>query len=94
MEHYDLTILNKILDNMPLTQRREWLIKILMARERFTFQEIASKNRMTVQYLAGAVSGLFPWRRRIVEALEQAFKVELTAWLMEEEARKLGAKIV
>jgi hypothetical protein len=86
----DKDILSLVLDNMPINQRREWLIKILMARHGTTFEAIAKKHRISKWYLCGSLSGRFYWNTKVNNALENHFNIDLSGVMTEEERKKLG----
>lgn len=88
MVNMDRNALAEILDGMPLEQRREWLIKILMSKHGKTFAGIAARHRLSTYGLAGAVGGTFPWYDRVVNALEKEFDIDLTPFLNEKELEK------
>ncbi len=86
----DKNILADVLDNMPINQRREWLIKILMAQHGTTFDAIAKKHRVSKWYLCGSLYGKFQWNEKVNNAFENHFDIDLTAMMSDEEKERLG----
>lgn len=88
-KHFDIAIIDKVLETFTPFQRREWYIKMKMSERQKTFDEIGKRPRITRQSLSQAVGGGRSWSPRIIKALESHLSVDLTPFLTEKEADKL-----
>lgn len=87
----DTKILTDILNQFAPVQRREWLIKMLMAKHRQTFRGIAARHRLNHWYLNGMVIGRYPFNEKAVRALEMEFDINLP--LTDQERKKIRGKL-
>ena len=89
----DIKILVSVLEAMTIPQRREWFIKMLMAKNGATFESIAKRHRLNKWYINGTIIGTFPLNKKVVNALEKEFNIDLGPFMTGEEKKKLGRKI-
>lgn len=87
----DTKILTDILNQFTPVQRREWLIKMLMAKHGQTFRSIAARHRLNHWYLNGMVIGRFPFNKKCVAALEKEFGIKMPLTALE--LKKMGGKL-
>ena len=92
MQNYDSEILCKILDGMSLDQRREWIVKMLLASIGKDSAQVARKHRITPAAISAALKGKnnMTWTPRIVKALEAETEQDLTFLLTDKELKKIG----
>lgn len=88
----DIKILVSVLEEMTIPQRREWFIKMLMAKHGVTFEAIAKRHRLNKWYINGSLIGKFPMGSKVVNALEKQFGIDLGPFMTGEEKKKLGRK--
>ena len=86
----DMDILNDILRGMAIPQRREWLVKMLMAKHGITFEAIAKRHRLNKWYINGSLIGKFPMGSRVVKAIESQFGIDLGPFMTKEEKKRMG----
>ena len=90
MYNFDTNIIASVLDGMKVEQRREWMVKILMAERGLTFDGIAKRHRITKEGLCAPIRGERTWTPRIVAILEKEFGIDFTPFLNEKETKKMG----
>ena len=86
----DMDILNAILRGMTIPQRREWLVKMLMAKHGITFEAIAKRHRLNKWYINGSLIGKFPMGSKVVNAIESQLGIDLGPFMTKEEKKRIG----
>lgn len=83
-------LINKLLELLPLHERRAWVIKIMMESKGINFADVARRHRFTRWYIASAVNGVHKLSPKVVLALEKELGTSIRPLLTDEEKARLS----
>ena len=95
LQSRDLDIVFKTLLALPVVERRGWWVHMKIAEARKSVRDIALRHRITPHHLGNAIHGsdcagnAVPWSPRIVKALQDDLRIDLTPFLTPKEAARL-----